>query len=1356
MLSLAVVLGSMKGRSADSGLYQVGVAKIDMTPTTPIRLSGYGNRRAESEGVKQHLFAKALAIGSDRENPAVLITVDNVGVSAAIIDEVAERLIRKSKLTRDRIAVCFSHTHSGPMLRGVIPFIFGEDIPPAHQAHIDQYTARFINDLESVALAALRDREPARLAWGRSEAGFAKNRRPQGGPSDHDVPVLRVSSLSGKIRAVLVNYACHCTTVTGEFNFICGDWAGYAQEYLEADHPGAVVLTAIGCGADQNPFPRPGFDLAQKHGHEIQSAVNETLAATLTPIRGPLSCQVTKLALPFDALPTRAEWEVLSKKPGAIGYHARKNLERLDQGQRIPTELPYSVAAWRFGNDLAMVFLPGEVVVDYELRLKKEFDVSRLWVNAYANDAPCYIPSRRVLREGGYEGGGAMVYYDHPTRLAEPVEDLIVAAVHEVVPKSFLADQTKAELPPPLSPADALAAFRLKKDFRIELVVAEPLVVDPVAIDFGADGRLWVVEMRDYPAGLDGKYSPGGRIKVLESSRHNGHFDKATVFLDHLPFPTGIMVWGRGALICAAPDILYAEGSPDGGPAISVKKLFSGFATHNYQARVNGLRWGLDGWIYGAAGLFGGTIHSAITGRDVVLSGRDFRFKPDSGEFEPVSGLSQQGRVRDDFDSWFGCDNSTLAWNFPMPDRAIARNPFVSPPPSRVLVPRGAEINKLFPASRTLERFNSPESANRTTSACGLEIYRDLLLGREFYGNSFVCEPVHNLVHREILESDGITFTSHRASSELHSEFLSSTDNWFRPVEARTGPDGALWIVDMYRFVIEHPRWIPPERLARLDVRAGADKGRIYRVYPVGQKLHPQENLARMSPTRLVRALDSANGVVRDLTQRQLLERHDESTAPALKRLLHDSPNPAIRSQVLATLAELEPALLDQLMKDPDPRVVRLAVQKSGKDFAVSLSRLAAHPDPGVRFQLALKLGDFAGEDLGEALKPLVRNGLSNPWIRAALLSSATNHPLEILAAALAVSPDAPGRNEMVTGLAATTAHLTDHILGKSLGMILPAPGQEFQAWHFSALAPYFARRIPAEFRPRLEQCREEAGRIVADETKPESLRISALSALGGNPERIIRVVLSTASARLQKAGFVQLKSSNDPAESRLFIEAWPTLSPAVRAQSLELLVSREAWALALLDAVGAGQIAVAEISPVQRRRLLEHANPAVQSRAATTLAGSVPEARREVLKKYAVVADFPGNGGRGAAIFEKNCSICHALRGVGHPVGPDLAAWHDKPAQDFVVAVIDPNAVIEPRFINYLVETKSGRSLSGVISGETATSISLIQPGGQVETLLRSDLAEIKASPLSLMPEGLEQALTVQDLADLIAHFRN
>ncbi len=445
LLAAGIFLHAKNLHAADPH-WIAGAAKVDITPDYPVRLSGYGSRKTESEGVEQHIFAKALALRAGEESFAIVLTVDNCGVPGHVRDEVARRLKAKAGVPDERVAVCSSHTHSAPMLGGVLSTLFGADIPEDHAERIARYTRETTDKLEQAALSAIASAQPCDLAWANGEVGFAMNRRlptPAGyvnkpypeGPTDHALPVLRVTSAEGKVVAIFTSYACHCTTVG--FNRIHGDWAGCAQEEIERAFPGAVALTALGCAGDQNPFPRGTYELAQQHGAALATEAQRVVNGKMQALAPALACALKRFPLPFGTLPTREEFELQVAKKTSGAYHAKKQLERLDRGEKLATELPYSVQVWSFGNDLAMIFLPGEVVVDYSLRLKRGCDGAKLWMNAYANDVPCYIPSRRVLEEGGYEAAGAMLYYDRPTKLAPQVDELIIAAVREILPAAF-------------------------------------------------------------------------------------------------------------------------------------------------------------------------------------------------------------------------------------------------------------------------------------------------------------------------------------------------------------------------------------------------------------------------------------------------------------------------------------------------------------------------------------------------------------------------------------------------------------------------------------------------------------------------------------------------------------------------------------------------------------------------------------------------------------------------------------------------------------------------------------------------------------------------------------------------------
>jgi putative membrane-bound dehydrogenase-like protein len=1365
---------------------EAGAAAVDITPDYPVRLSGFGFRRDESEGVTQRIWAKALAIGNDEQGPAVVLAVDNLGLPDAMVEEVAARLKRRHGIGRERFAATFTHTHTAPMLKGVAPTLFGQPIPQEHQQHIDRYTQELTDRLEQVSLAALADRKPARLSWGVGSVAFSKNRRTAGGPVDHDLPLLVVKDFAGKPRAVWVSYACHCVTLSN--NRISGDWAGYAQAAIEKNHPGAVALVSIGCGADSNPVSDVTGDkveIAAGQGAELAAEVERLLGGFLAPITHPAACRFERFDLPLDQRPDRAEWERRVKQGGYIGHHAQTQLDRLDHGEKLQDHIGYSVGTWTFGDQLAMVFLPGEVVVDYSLRLKRELDRGRVWINGYSNDAPCYIPSERVLKEGGYEGADAMTYYDVPAKLAAGLEDKIVAAVHRQLPESFQKpiDAGRQSEAKPRAPAQSAALIETKPGFVVELVAAEPLVTDPVAIDFGPDGRMWVAEMHDYPSGLDGDYSPGGRVRLLADADGDGRYDTSSVFLDGIAFPTGVTAWRKGVLVCAAPDIIYAEDIDGDGVADHRRVLYSGFGTQNYQARVNSLVPGLDNWMYGSCGLFGGEISSFTGQQPCALGDRDFRLLPDSGKIEPATGRTQQGRVRDDWGNWFGCDNSNLARHYPLADHYLRRNPFVAPPAASVNVPSYAEPNRLHPKSQSLQRFKLSGPSEHVTAACGLGVYRDDLLGDEFSNNLFTCEPVNLVVHRLLPEPSGVTFQGRLADDETESEFLASTDPWFRPVQARTGPDGALYVVDMYRYVIEHPRWIPPETLATLDVRAGHSLGRIYRVYPKAHPPRPIARLDRLDTAGLVAVLDTPNGPQRDLAQQMLVWNRDQSARGPLVRLAQSAERPQTRLQALCTLDGLD--LLDEAdllhaLADEHPGVrrhaIRLAEPRLDRSITIlaNVLKLADDADPQVQMQLACSLGESRAAKAAHALAELLIKHQADQYLYAAALSSVNRNNLAgVAAAAIDRSSVRANATKVVDDLLRLAAALDEReATGRLLKLVTASRNGVFAAWQFTAISGFLdaldrrqaklADAIAPDERSAVETLLRQARDVFANERSAEAERLAAARLLGREPahqaddiELLAAQLVPRNSAALQAAAVAALGRIDHPRSASELLDRWNSYTPSLRASVLDLALSRPAWREQLFERLALKRISPGSIDASRRQALLEHRDESVRQAAATIFAGAANGDRKQVVRDYQATISTSGDRARGKAVFGKRCAACHQLEGVGHVVGPDLAAVTNKSPEFLLISILDPNQVVDGRYQQYQAVSEDGRSYLGLLAAETAVSITLTEQEGKQHVLLRNELDELAATGKSLMPEGLEKDITPAEMGDLLAYLQ-
>lgn len=422
--------------------YRAGVGRVDITPREPIALSGYAGRNRPSEGVTLHLWTKALAIEENPNRRIVILTCDLIGIPREISDVVAARLQKEFHLDRSQILINASHTHSGPMVWPNLNLLLNAG--PEAEQRVKEYSQQLIERMVEAASAAFRNMEPANLSIGHGSASFAMNRREKAeggvrigvnraGPVDHDVPVLRVTSANGKLLAILFGYACHNTTLTGDNYQISGDYAGQAQFLLEKSHPGAAALFLALCGGDQNPYPRTKQEHVEQHGKELADAVERVLASPMKPVGTPLRTAF-RIVEPRFAPHTREDFEkeLKDSNPARV-LRAKQMLARYDE-RRPLHRIPYPVQSIRFGSDLTLVALGGEVVVDYALRVKKELGGSEsVIVAGYSNDVMCYIPSRRVLLEGGYEADTSMIYYGMPGPFAEDVEEIIFGGIRDVL-----------------------------------------------------------------------------------------------------------------------------------------------------------------------------------------------------------------------------------------------------------------------------------------------------------------------------------------------------------------------------------------------------------------------------------------------------------------------------------------------------------------------------------------------------------------------------------------------------------------------------------------------------------------------------------------------------------------------------------------------------------------------------------------------------------------------------------------------------------------------------------------------------------------------------------------------------------
>ncbi len=434
-----VVLGALPARAHADERWKAGVARAVITPQGPLWMAGYGARKAPSTGAIHDLWTKAVAIQDPAGDKGLLITLDICGIDRGTAGRIAAALERQAGLTRERIVIACSHTHCGPVVGANLEPMY--PIDAAERKRIADYTSGLEQKVVATSLRALGSLAEANLAFGTGRAGFAVNRRENReaeapakraglalvGPVDHDVPVLRIERAGGGMLAVVYGYACHCTTL--DINKFSGDYAGFTSIELEKAYPGATALFVAGCGADQNPIPRRALALAERYGHELAVAVRQTLAGPLRSLEGKLTAAYREVPLEFAALPSRSDLtRDMASSNFYIASRAKLLNRKLDAAGSLAAAYPYPVQAWKLG-ELDWIFLGGEVVVDYALRIKRNLDPGRTGVSAYCNDVMAYIPSRRVLKEGGYEGGGAMLYYGLPSPWRENVEEAIIGTI---------------------------------------------------------------------------------------------------------------------------------------------------------------------------------------------------------------------------------------------------------------------------------------------------------------------------------------------------------------------------------------------------------------------------------------------------------------------------------------------------------------------------------------------------------------------------------------------------------------------------------------------------------------------------------------------------------------------------------------------------------------------------------------------------------------------------------------------------------------------------------------------------------------------------------------------------------------
>ncbi len=941
----------------------------------------------------------------------------------------------------------------------------------------------------------------------------------------------------------------------------------------------------------------------------------------------------------------------------------------------------------------------------------------------------------------------------------------------------------------PLSPRQSLRHMVHHPEVRVELAACEPQVVDPISIRFDEWGRMWVVQMRDYPLGPPPGTPPLSSIRVLEDRDQDGFYETARTFVQNIPFPTGVQPWDQGVFVTYSGTLAWmADTNGDGRQDVQVV-WFRGFAQQNSQLRANHPRFALDNYVYVANGLRGGKVQGVKVPGEFDLRGMDFRFDPRSGRGERATGLAQFGLTFDRWGRRFICSNRNPLMHVVIPARYVARAPGVRITLLRHDVAASGFQSRVFPLTRQWTTSNL--HAGQFTAACGVEIFAADLLPASMHGNAFVCEPTGNLVHREVLRPLGATFRSQ--PGRKGKEFLASRDPWFRPVECLTGPDGALYVVDMYRAVIEHPDFMPSELRKHARTRLGDDRGRIWRLLAKGAKRPRIDRWpGQMSNPELVPLLAHPNRWWRITAQRLLVQRHAQEVAPALRQLAQSGP-PVAQVHALWTLhalGKLEPELILQALQSRTAAVVEngliLAEQFLHQRLPLSdtlrhqllaqMLQLARHADPRVRFQVALSLTGIEAPGKLEALAQVALQGSGDVWmLRGVRLSVGDAQAGGLLALVLDKTTSDLARKatwlEFLKQLARTAPagepKWLPEVLSRLKQQVLarPALGRAVLASLFQGGLTRRLPQLPPSCREvvqsMLSQARQDAQSLRDSSAQPTPATLNAVELLGyDDPQKseplLTQLALESAQQSVRLAALNALRRQGSLESWQKVLKQFRQQTPAVRQAILQGVFARRERIELLLDQVASGQIRLSELDASWVNRLLRYPQTEIRHRARQLLAAAVPEDRQKAFERYRAALKLNANPRRGKKLFEKHCSACHRIAGIGTQVGPDISDTRVKTPLQLLTDIVQPNRAIDANYISYTAITTDGRVLTGIIVEETPQAITLQQQGGKKITLLRSELEQLASNGVSLMPEGLERNMSLQDMADLISFLKH
>lgn len=951
-------------------------------------------------------------------------------------------------------------------------------------------------------------------------------------------------------------------------------------------------------------------------------------------------------------------------------------------------------------------------------------------------------------------------------------------------------------------PEKGPVAFRIENGFTISEVAREPLISDPVDLEFTETGDALVLEMPGYP--FEDRQS---RIVLLKDKNGDGIFDEQSLFADSLQMASSLLLYGEGVLVAAPPYLLYLKDLNHDNRADEVDTLMGGFSTGNLQHNYNGLTYGFDNWIYAAnGGNSGKPFWWGDTTTVMDLRGQDFRFNPEKRTMERIGESSGGfGLAMDDYGRIFETHNLTHVSQLVFPDRYINNVPLL-PENSLLNISDHEEdgLARIYPIGEQETRVNHPEQSGYFSGSCGIAYYSSGALGPDFDNTVWVNDVVLNLAHVDDVKPNGAALVAKRKLANR--DFLASTDRSFRPVNLTVGPDGALYLVDMYRKVIEHPEWIPDEIEKKLDLEAGKDKGRIYRITRAATT-PVRFDAAQWSTTEgLVASLGAQNQWMRKTAHRVLMSRTLSDTQYAsLQKLLGDS-SPMARLHALwilhnkgkLTVAGLSAALTDSVSGIRENALIIAESYFGNNDELIAkVLNVLQDGDQRVRMQAALTLSALPGAASQSAQKEIINQVVAcaekpmDTWNVAALSLASKRDPSAVFARMIALaSPPAGllsslalqcGKSELDVNLVldnldrsqinnatrqkiirSLAKNLEANLKGKQALTSIQKLEKTKDASVISALA-IVRNKLHLPLSPEFLTQSKEALRVAADREVSDSIRLKQMTLIDLLPfseksDVLFQCLQNTEPLNVQEEALRQLSKFDDRRIGTWLVAHWAELGPFARRSASDLLLYNPVHHDALLTGLENGKINIGEMNfDLERRRTLlwwtDDEN--TRRRAKALFSDEGVNTRAEAIAKMKDALTLHGSGEKGALVFNSICAACHRYGNVGNDVGPVLTEISRKSKELLLHDILDPNAAVNTQYINHKLETRDGKIHVGIVDSETNAVITLKKMGGEQITISKTEVKTFSSLGTSLMMEGLENSMTPQELADLLAFLK-